>query len=548
MIFTSTYSHSAKSPNLCAACHRPINKGDRVEWNRKMRGQKHAVCGPEGQAVKAEIAKSCAAESGLEIPCNEGLAYLPYQKAGIEFALRRKSTLIADDMGLGKTVQAIGFINYMTRHLGQAPEGVNGHHYPRILIVCPASLKINWLYELEKWIVSPDLSKDIFPGEANIQVINYDQLGKLESRGWGDWHLVIGDEAQYIKNPESARTIRFMEIARKAQRVLLLTGTPILSHTVDLWPLLQICAPAMFDPECNGDGFFAFAKRYCDPKKKYTTKEVTRKGITRTITTYHGMSFDGASNLDELQEKLRSTCMVRRLKKDVLTELPPKRRQIIVIPGVAADYDGYTAKVENALPGVTDYDEVLRYLTNGEKIPFEEISKKRHEQGVRKVAAVVKHLKEWLENANQDLKIIVFAHHLDVIGGICEGLKDEYNYVRISGDTNAKQRDTAVGSFQNFPNVRVIVGSITAAGVGLTLTAASLIVFAEEDWNPSVVTQAEDRAHRIGQKESLLIQHLVTDGSIDVKMVKMLVKKQDIADRALDRDTMPDISGRRVGG
>ncbi len=536
MIFTSQFSHSARQPNLCSSCHRPINKGDRVEWHKGARGQNHAVCGAEGQAIKKEIAKSYASESKLEIVCPEGLNYLPYQKAGIEFALRRKSTLIADEMGLGKGIQAIGFINVMAVNIGHIPP--NGDRYsPNILVVCPASLKINWLYELEKWIVSPNLSKDIFPGEANIQVINYDQLAKLNPEVKYD--LLIGDEAQYIKNPESKRTKLFMEIANRSDRHLLLTGTPILSHTVDLWPLVQICAPEMFDPQKNGEGFFPFAKRYCDAKKEYHVKEVTRKGITRKVTTYLGWSFKGATNLDELQEKLRSTCMVRRLKKDVLKELPPKRRQMIILPGTKEDADGYSRWVAD------DWDTAIRQLTRGEKIPFEEISRKRHEQGVRKLPAVIHHLVSCLEEGIQ--KIIVFAHHLDVLGGLYEGLIENYPVTLLTGATSQKDRNFMVDCFQNGKS-RVFIGSVTAAGVGLTLTAASLVVFAEEPWDPATVSQAEDRAHRIGQKDSILVQHLVTDKTIDVKMVKMLIAKQEVADKALDRDTMPSVTHRAEGG
>ncbi len=525
MIFPSQFDHTPGKPNLCIACHMPIMKGESVQWQRGMKGQKHAICKTQVvKSLKEEIKKSYSANTDFQVVCPEGLAYLPYQRAGIEFALRRKSTLIADDMGLGKTVQAIGYINARI-HAEWSETGThNGTitpHFPQILIVCPASLKINWLNELERWLVrNGELTFNIYPSFANIQVINYDILSKIPDDKKFD--LLVLDEAQYIKNPESQRTKSVMSIAARSTNHLLLTGTPILSHVRDLFPMLQICAPETFDQDRDGKGFMPFAHRYCGPKQETHYTKRTYRGVTRSTPHTH-WTYDGATNLEELQERLRSTCMVRRLKGDVLKELPPKRRHVVVLPGGKTDGLGWVSD---------DFEQAAKELNGCGRIPFEEIARIRKENGVAKIPEVLAHVLRCLEDGSE--KIILFAHHHEVIDGLTDGLAGKYLTSVLTGQTSLKDRDKAVKMFQVGAG-RVFIGSISAAGVGLTLTSSSHVIFAEEDWNPSTVTQAEDRAHRIGQKDSLLVQHLVRDKTIDVKMVRMIIKKQEIADRALDR-------------
>jgi SNF2 family DNA or RNA helicase len=245
--------------------------------------------------------------------------------------------------------------------------------------------------------------------------------------------------------------------------------------------------------------------------------------------------------------------MVRRLKADVLTELPPKRRQIVPLSAKAyktvlkaetkaqSDIDADIEALElardlaEAVGDKAAYDEAVQNLHARHSIAFNEMSMVRHESALAKAPAVADHVDVLLESVD---KLIVMAHHHDVVDLLVERL-DEYGVVSLTGRDNQASRQDAVDRFQSDPETRVFVGSIQAAGVGLTLTAASLVVFAELDWVPGNMSQAEDRVHRIGQTDSVLIQHVVIDGSIDATMAHTLVGKQAVIDAALD-DDIPD--------
>jgi SWI/SNF-related matrix-associated actin-dependent regulator 1 of chromatin subfamily A len=358
-----------------------------------------------------------------------------------------------------------------------------------------------------------------------VTILNYDILKKLSDDATFD--LLILDEAHYTKNPKSQRSKAVKALVSRCKRTLALTGTPILNKPIELWPILQMVAPETWDPAGivkgksvgigEGGGFFRFAKRYCDAHEEYHGR------------TSH-WEFGGHSNLEELQEKLRSTCMVRRLKADVLCELPAKRRQSVVIGNGCSDDFGDLGD---------DYETATERVR---KIPFEDLSRVRHEQALRKVEPAIEHVRDAVEASN---KVVVFAHHKDVIDGLIAGL-DDLGVVSLTGDTSQADRQTAVERFQTDPNVHVIIGSLKAAGVGLTLTASSHVIFVEIDWVPASLTQAEDRCHRIGQTESVLVQHLVLSGSLDERMSRFVIEKQTVADMALDTDTTVDVSTRPI--
>jgi len=442
-------------------------------------------------SVKA-MEESKAVDSDIDIPVPQGLAYLPYQRGGIAYAMSRPATLFGDEMGLGKTIQAIGVMNV------SPPETV--------LIVCPASLKLNWKRELEKWLVVPrriDIVNgggEPMPSDPDVVIINYDVLTKhseaLLGRTWG---LVIMDEAHYAKNPKAQRTKVATKI--KGLRRLMLTGTPITNRPIELQPIAGYLDPTNFG------NFFKFARRYADAHKGRW-----------------GWDFSGSSNLGELQRRLRESIMVRRLKSDVLKELPPKQRQVIVLPGDSfeAQLDAEFAALEEAAERVTS-----------PQVLFQELSRVRHLMAVAKIPEIVEHLN------TIDHPVVVMAHHKDVVAGIAEGC--EQRVVTLTGDSSTEERQGAVDAFQN-GDAQVFIGTIGAAGVGITLTAASHVLFAELDWVPGNVSQAEDRCHRIGQTDSVLVQHLVIDGSIDARMTEVLVEKQRVLDAALDDDVSQAIT------
>jgi hypothetical protein len=265
------------------------------------------------------------------------------------------------------------------------------------------------------------------------------------------------------------------------------------------------------DPEGLGKYKSKYEKRYC----------------AAGLNTAGYYTADGASNLDELQNRLRKNFMVRRLKADVLKDLPAKRRQVIVL-----ESDGLEDLMERE---ATEYSK-LELNEGSDPASFTELSAARKAVALAKVPFAIEHVEGVLESTN---KVVIMAHHYEVVDAIRAGLA-KYGVVGVDGRvTDITKIDAAVNSFQNDDSVRVFVGTIQAAGVGLTLTAASTVVFVELDWVPGNVSQAEDRCHRIGQLDTVLVHHLVLDGSVDANLVEKLIIKQAIIDKALDEKPQP---------
>ena len=240
--------------------------------------------------------------------------------------------------------------------------------------------------------------------------------------------------------------------------------------------------------------------------------------------------FKGASNLEELQERLRGSLMIRRLKKDVLKQLPRKTRQTIVMQA--------TFKEEKiALREEQDVMDELEALIAGQtlhcnvRLLFSRISILRHRTALAKLPKVVEHIFDALEGEEH---LVVFTHHRDVLQGIQDELDlNDISNVVVTGSNSQKERHDAVWNFQNGLS-RVFLGTMGSAGVGLTLTQASTVIFAELDWTPATLSQAEDRLHRIGTKKNVLVQHCVLNGSIDARIAQVVIAKQKNFDKALD--------------
>jgi SWI/SNF-related matrix-associated actin-dependent regulator 1 of chromatin subfamily A len=449
--------------------------------------------------IHCAIEQSKATDTDYSPPAPGGLSYMPFQRAGIEFAVcNNGNTLIADEMGLGKTIQTIGVMNVVK------PAST--------LIICPATVKQNWQNEIEKWLVDYTPSgiaygNKPFP-DTPIVIINYDILVKFHKDTHGrKWDLLVVDECHYLKNPEAKRTVEVVgkkgpkpKPGLSANKKLFLTGTPIVNRPKEFFTSLNYLDPKTFP------SFFKFGMRYCG-------------GYNSGM----GWDFDGASHLDELHVKLRKSVMIRRLKKDVLKDLPPKVRQIIELEGSTKVVKEEARKFREFRKQVNDLD--FNFVE-----AFAELAKIRHETALSKVPMVVAHLKDIIESGE---KVICFAWHKDVISEINKAFDTDYACI-ITGSTPVKLRQATVDRFQNDPNSKLFIGNIKAAGTGVTLTAASRVVFAELDWQPGAIIQAEDRAHRIGQQDSVHVQHLVLKNSIDAYMAKILIRKQEVIDKALD--------------
>jgi len=474
----------------------------------------------EQKAVALEASR--ATDAAVEIPKPDGLDYLGYQRAGIAFALSRygagqKGCLIGDQMGLGKTIQAIGVIN-------STPE------IQKVVIICPNTLKRNWVRELSKWLTRKmtigvqQSGAAWIGGHSQIVILNFDIVHKFEDQlAEIEWDLRIVDECHYCKNPKSRRTK--VTLAINARRKLSLSGTPMLNRPVELWPVISDLDPGTWDPK---KGFFRFAKRYC-----------------AAMQNGFGWDFSGSSNEQELQEKLRSTIMVRRLKCDVLTELPAKRRQVIELPSDGCEeliereqtiHVRYEASLVDLQARVllakasedrAEYESAVEALREGQGAEFAEMSRIRHETALAKLPQCISFIRDSLENG----KLVVFCHHLDVAAL----LKSEFPQAAIvTGQTKPEDRMTEVDRFQEDPACNIFIGN-QAAKEGLTLTASSHVVFVEGDWVPGNLAQMEDRTHRIGQKNSVLVSHLVLEGSLDSVMLQRVVEKQNMIDLCMDR-------------
>ena len=447
-------------------------------------------------------------------------------------------------MGLGKTIQAIGVIN--------ADPTIQ-----KILVACPASLKRNWQRELQKWLTRPfkiaiSEGKRCWPEYFDITIINYDILqrhaDKLRAQ---NWDMIILDEVHYLKNPDAKRTVAiFGHSAKKrngqiieeavppmmARRRLALSGTPIPNRTIEGFGLFHYLAPKEFPSK------YAYENRYC---------AASSNGFGRDAS--------GASNLIELQQKLRSTFMVRRLKKDVLTELPPKRRSVIEVEGSEADESvvknelkewearkeriaALQAAVElaKASDDPAEHKRAMEGLREAESVAFEEMARVRKETAIRKIPYVIEHIRDVLDS---EQKLVVFVHHHELTDAILRAFNMDAKQfaghgkptaVHIDGRTEPAIRQTIVDHFQQEDSCRLFIGGIQAAGVGLTLTAASHVVFGELDWVPGNMTQAEDRCHRIGQRDMVLVEHIVLAGSLDARMANVIVAKQEVLEQALD--------------
>lgn len=497
----------------------------------------------ETQRRKQEmIDKSRAADSQLDIPLSEtvrkrGFDFFPYQKAGVEFALKRPATLIGDEMGLGKTMQALGLIN--------ADPSIKN-----VLVICPASLKLNWQREAKLWLSRPievSLANGSF-AKGGLVIVNYEMVAKYRAQiDSVHWDLLVVDECHYIKNPKAQRTTAILGKwhqdenkrieAIKAKRRMFLTGTPVLNRPNELWTLVHA-----LDPFGLGKSWLGFHTRYCAAYKDRW-----------------GWQTDGASNLDELQAKLRSSIMIRRLKADVLPDLPPMRRQIIAMEPATPDAIAAVRDEQQAVQAIEEKLDQLRsdveklsvdeaseeykaaagQLAKARAYAFEETQRVRHRVALAKVPQVIDYLRDALESTD---KLIVFTYHHDMTDAIVAALSDEVGVVKFDGRDSLPERDEAMQAFQNDKAVRLFVGSIGAAREGLTLTAASTVIFCELDWTPGNLAQAEARAHRIGQKDSVLVQHLVLDGSIDARMTEIIVSKMDTIKAVVDEgEQLPDV-------
>lgn len=421
----------------------------------------------------------------------------PFQVEGVWFTLRKRGrALIADEMGLGKTVQALCWI--------KAQETI-----PKTIIVVPAAVKYNWEKEIHKWI--PEASVSVAEGTkphkvtGDILVINYDIIPKWTRhiKAFQPDALII-DEIHYIKNSGSKRTAAVKRVGKLVDHVIGLSGTPILNRPIEIINTIRLIDKKVI-PNVH-----RFKYRYCGPKNN---------GF--------GIQFNGASNTKELHRILAESVMIRRKKKDVLKELPDKQRTFIGVH--LENQKEYEHASDNFLSYLTEHEgtEAAVRASRAEAITKINYLKRMAAEG--KMKAALNWIDEFLTSGK---KLVVMAVHKSIIDRLMARFPDIS--VKVDGSTSAAEKTKAVARFQQDPKIKLLHGNVKAAGVGLTLTAASTALFLEYPWTPGDLTQAEDRIHRITQMEKVNIYYLFGIDTIEQAIASRIDTKTKITDSVLD--------------
>ncbi len=426
---------------------------------------------------------------------------LNHQKEAIEKLVGSRRFILADDMGLGKTTATI---------IAALETGVK-----KILIICPASLKINWQREIENYT---DRSVFIcegkkFPTDQEFVIINYDILKNfydpkvkekslIENYGFD---LVIMDEAHMVSNPQAQRTKIINSFVKQIKRVWLLTGTPMTNRPMNYYNLLNIIESPV------AQNWMAYAIRYCQGYQFMAGK--------RKI-----WNVQGASNLEELRDRT-SKQMLRRLKDDVL-DLPEKIISPIYLNLKSKDY-------EEMMGEYYDWFEKKSEESTSLTIQFSKLMK------VRKIIAneKVKHTIEIVENIiEQGKKVIIFTNFTETLQLIHNHFGKQSVY--LDGSCSKPKRQHAIDEFQDNDKIKVFVGNLKAAGVGITLTAAEVVIMNDLSFVPAEHAQAEDRAYRYGQKNNVLVYYPLFENTIEGAIYNILNHKKKIINTVMGDDLL----------
>lgn len=448
----------------------------------------------------------------LTIPHNMLINPYDYQREGIAYALQKKRCIMGDEPGLGKTAQAIGTLTAS----GAFPA----------LVICPASLKVNWQREFKRFggvdaIILDDKNRAIWQnvlrmkrldGKPMAQVIitNYESLKKyfvsrqlrqerftMKSIVFDDrvklFRSIIIDESHKCKSTHTQQSKYVQGIAEGKEYVLELTGTPVVNNNEDLIQQLRI-----MNRLDDFGGYQKFIGRYCQGMNK-------------------------SSHVKELNMRLRSLCFFRRQKKDVLTQLPDKTRTYLITD--LSNRREYEAAEKDVIKYLRDYknadDEKLQRAIRGDIMVRMNILKQVSARGKIESACEVIH-----NTIDGGQKLIVFCFLKEVVAA----LKREFpNAVTVTGDDNDRQKQASVDKFQGDEACKLIILNYRSGGTGLTLTAASNVLFVEFPYTAADCEQAEDRAHRNGQKNAVICTYLLGENTIDEYLYNLIQTKRTIA-------------------
>lgn len=424
----------------------------------------------------------------------------PYQLDGIAFGLKHRRILIGDEPGLGKTLQSIGIVD-------------TAGAYPA-LVICPSSLKINWQREFEKFtdkkaLILDNATRTAWPyflqiGMFHVAIVNYESLRKyfVWDTGGKDFRLkdvvfndaikvfrsVIIDESHRVKDPSAQQTIFTRGIAEGKEWRILLSGTPVVNRAEDLVAQLSIMGRLQ--------EFGGRAKFLAD--------------------------YGENDNLEELSQQLYSSCMIRREKAKVLTQLPDKTRTDLYVD--IANREEYSLAEADLAEYLRQYTEctdreIRRKMRMEALVKFMTL---RSLSAVGKVKQAIDFVRVFLASGKP---LILFCSLHEIVDELCKAFPEA---VTVTGRDNATDKQAAVDAFQS-GDAKLIVCSIKAAGVGLTLTASSNVAFIELPWTYADCCQCEDRAHRIGQKDNVTCYYLLGHHTIDHTLYRLIHHKKSIA-------------------
>lgn len=471
-----------------------------------------------GPVVDA-IAKSWLTESKAHIRAPMDCELWSFQRAGVEYAMQRNNTLIGDEPGLGKTVQAICIANEMRAK--------------RVLVICPAAIRLQWIAKIRQWttlpwpyVLHPILKAGNGVHErAHWTVVSYDLastagIGSALARMTYD--LIIMDEAHYLKTPDSRRTRAifgggkdraFPPLAERAGALVAMTGTPLPNRPREAYTLTRaLCWEAIdFLSEA---GF----------TERYNPSHTIRNRYGAVVATD-----ERTGRHSELQNRLRAHYMVRRLKHGshgVMSQLQ--------LPA----YDLVQAEATGAVKQALQAESLLKIdpenLAGADAAILGHVAVVRRQMGLALAPQAVDYVKVCLDGGEE--KIVVFAWHIEVLDILEKGLAS-YGVVRIDGSTSPKQRQHRVEQFQTNPKVRVVIGNMLAMGVGTDglQHACNHCLIVEPDWVPGNNIQAVDRLDRGGQKRQVLADIMVAPGSFAERVLASALRKMRTIHKALDK-------------
>jgi SWI/SNF-related matrix-associated actin-dependent regulator 1 of chromatin subfamily A len=462
-----------------------------------------------------------------------------YQKLGAEFLASKRLALLADEMGLGKSAQAITACDLVGAK--------------RILVLCPAVARINWLREFqnfssqERTFVVLESSQDLSLQTPDTSVIaSYDLIAKDPTKISGNFDVLILDESHFLKAVDSQRSKAVWGkegLVRRGRRVWALSGTPAANHAGELWTLLYSFGQTKLT-------YNDFVERYCSYYVFQRRNQITGTNLNK---------------VNELRAML-APIILRRRKEDVMQELPPIQYGHVVVPRSPVDFEVQSSfmhwyiprnrelelfeelrRQEKAVRSVVENSFYTQATLDALEAMAKSISTLRMYIGLQKIKAVTELVTEEFKQRKYE-KLVIFALHRDVIEGLRLSLHD-FGAVTLYGGTPPDERQKRIDRFQRNPKCKVFIGNIKAAGTAITLTAAHHMIFIEQSWSPGDNAQAAMRCHRIGQKNPVFVRFIGLADSLDERLMYLLKKKSrellDIFDS--DRRQILKESDKKLG-